>query len=62
LASLLGVNAPSHSVGRVLTEALAPAHRPASSIHRGVDQEDRSFPNVEGHGAGGGAGALGGSQ
>jgi hypothetical protein len=26
LASLLGINAPTHSVGRVLTEALAPAH------------------------------------
>jgi|SRR5579859_473672 len=30
LASLLGVNAPTHSVGRVLTEALAPTHRAAS--------------------------------
>jgi arylsulfatase A-like enzyme len=27
LASLLGINAPTHSVGRVLTEALAPANR-----------------------------------
>jgi predicted AlkP superfamily pyrophosphatase or phosphodiesterase len=27
LASLLGINAPTHSVGRVLTEALAPSHR-----------------------------------
>jgi arylsulfatase A-like enzyme len=27
LASLLGINAPTHSVGRVLTEALAPARR-----------------------------------
>jgi hypothetical protein len=26
LASLLGINAPTHAVGRVLTEALAPAH------------------------------------
>jgi hypothetical protein len=26
LASLLGVNAPTHAVGRVLTEALAPSH------------------------------------
>jgi hypothetical protein len=26
LASLLGINAPSHAVGRVLTEALAPPH------------------------------------
>jgi predicted AlkP superfamily pyrophosphatase or phosphodiesterase len=31
LASLLGINAPTHSVGRVLTEGLAPPHRnPAS--------------------------------
>jgi len=29
LASLLGINAPTHSAGRVLTEALAPAHRAA---------------------------------
>ena len=28
LASLLGINAPTHSVGRVLTEALAPHHMP----------------------------------
>lgn len=27
LASLLGINAPTHSVGRVLTEALGPLHR-----------------------------------
>ena len=27
LASLLGINAPTHSVGRVLTEALAPLHQ-----------------------------------
>jgi hypothetical protein len=27
LASLLGINAPTHAVGRVLTEALAPQHR-----------------------------------
>ena len=32
LASLLGINAPTHAVGRVLTEALAPAHH-------GVPQE-----------------------
>jgi arylsulfatase A-like enzyme len=33
LASLLGINAPTHAVGRVLTEALAPAReaRPPSS-------------------------------
>jgi hypothetical protein len=34
LASLLGINAPTHSVGRVLTEALAPAHHSSSAeIH-----------------------------
>jgi predicted AlkP superfamily pyrophosphatase or phosphodiesterase len=27
LASLLGINAPTHSIGRVLTEALVPPHR-----------------------------------
>jgi len=27
LASVLGINAPTHAVGRVLTEALSPAHR-----------------------------------
>ncbi len=30
LASLLGINAPTHATGRVLTEALAPARRGAS--------------------------------
>ncbi|MGA9798794.1 MAG: alkaline phosphatase family protein [Terriglobales bacterium] len=45
LASLLGINAPTHSVGRVLTEALAVPHRAASSMHGG---EDRNMPTVEG--------------
>jgi predicted AlkP superfamily pyrophosphatase or phosphodiesterase len=31
LASLLGINAPTHAVGRVLTEALAPAHHGTAS-------------------------------
>jgi len=31
LASLLGINAPTHSVGRVLTEALSPPHRGTNS-------------------------------
>jgi hypothetical protein len=31
LASLLGINAPTHAVGRVLTEAIAPAHRGANA-------------------------------
>jgi Type I phosphodiesterase / nucleotide pyrophosphatase len=30
LASLLGINAPTHAVGRVLTEGLAPPHRGAT--------------------------------
>jgi hypothetical protein len=37
LASLLGINAPTHSVGRVLTEALAQPHspeKPAASAER----------------------------
>ena len=33
LASLLGINAPTHAVGRVLTEALAPSRRGESSEH-----------------------------
>ncbi len=31
LASLLGINAPTHAVGRVLTEALVPAHHTENS-------------------------------
>jgi arylsulfatase A-like enzyme len=36
LASLLGINAPTHSVGRVLTEALAPPHPDAAedAVHQ----------------------------
>ncbi len=32
LASLLGINAPTHAIGRVLTEALAPAHGPQGDL------------------------------
>jgi predicted AlkP superfamily pyrophosphatase or phosphodiesterase len=35
LASLLGINAPTHAVGRVLTEALAPSHRSATPAGEG---------------------------
>ncbi len=49
LASLLGINAPTHSVGRVLTEALPPPRRVAGSAHGG-DREERSMPDVEGLG------------
>jgi len=45
LASLLGINAPTHSVGRVLTEILAPPRRTGNSSN-GVP--DRNLPNVEG--------------
>jgi predicted AlkP superfamily pyrophosphatase or phosphodiesterase len=39
-ASLLGINAPTHSVGRVLTEALAPVHhgKPAAAGDDGARQ------------------------
>jgi arylsulfatase A-like enzyme len=33
LASLLGINAPTHAIGRVLTEALVPAHHAESFSH-----------------------------
>src|SRR6266851_1187212 len=45
LASLLGINAPSHSIGRVLTEILAPPRRTANSSN---GASDRSSPGVEG--------------
>ena len=45
LASLLGINAPTHSVGRVLAEVLVAPHRAANSLHGG---DDRSMPTVEG--------------
>ncbi len=38
LASLLGINAPTHSVGRVLTEALAPVHHSTSPAATGEGQ------------------------
>jgi len=34
LASLLGINAPTHAVGRVLTEALAPSRSVESSVEK----------------------------
>ena len=39
LASLLGVTAPSHSVGRVLTAAFAPPERAPPSAHGGAPAE-----------------------
>jgi hypothetical protein len=49
LASLLGINAPSHAIGHVLTEALPPARRLPNAAH-GSDREERSMPSVEGLG------------
>jgi arylsulfatase A-like enzyme len=45
LASLLGINAPSHSIGRVLTEILAPPRRGATPSSGATD---RGSPAVEG--------------
>ena len=42
-ASLLGINAPTHAIGRVLTEALAPAHRAGNSIHEEIDWGGHGF-------------------
>ena len=48
LASLLGINAPTHSVGRVLTEALAPPHRgtapSGAGAHAGENQPGANRP------------------
>jgi arylsulfatase A-like enzyme len=49
LASLLGINAPSHAIGRVLTEAL-PASRRASTSSHGSERDERSAPSVGGRG------------
>jgi arylsulfatase A-like enzyme len=43
LASLLGINAPTHAIGRVLTEALAPARR-AEGVARPPDGQAPSKP------------------
>jgi arylsulfatase A-like enzyme len=44
-ASLLGINAPTHAVGRVLTEALAPA-RHAENSSRPPENLDRHAPDA----------------
>jgi len=53
LASLLGINAPTHAVGRVLTEMIAPPHRSSNSSSAAPD---RNLPRVEGRGLSSGAG------
>jgi hypothetical protein len=42
LASLLGINAPTHAVGRVLTEALTPAHHAESAADSAGSNAQRS--------------------
>ena len=51
LASLLGINAPSHAVGRVLTEALAP---PGASRVRPMEASGRSGARLTLRGVGSG--------
>jgi len=45
LASLLGINAPTHAVGRVLTEAVTEPHRAVNSRH-GIDRRQQSWPDA----------------
>jgi predicted AlkP superfamily pyrophosphatase or phosphodiesterase len=45
LASLLGINAPTHSVGRVLTEAIAPMHQ--TSPHQTSPHQTSNDTHVE---------------
>jgi arylsulfatase A-like enzyme len=42
LASLLGINAPTHAVGRVLTEALAPPHHAENSADSAASSSSSS--------------------
>jgi predicted AlkP superfamily pyrophosphatase or phosphodiesterase len=44
LASLLGINAPTHSVGRVLTEALAPPHNMSNPARKSGAASGESHP------------------
>jgi hypothetical protein len=47
LASLLGINAPTHAVGRVLTEAIAPAHHAENIVPPPVRSPKRPKPSGE---------------
>jgi arylsulfatase A-like enzyme len=47
LASLLGINAPSHAIGRVLTEALAPPHRAENSEPQPMRAPKKPQPSGE---------------
>jgi len=44
LASMLGINAPTHAVGRVLTEAVTQPRKAANSSH-GIDRREQSWPD-----------------
>jgi hypothetical protein len=48
LASLLGINVPTHAIGRVLTEALAPAHRAEGGARPPDGQAAPKPPSSEG--------------
>jgi predicted AlkP superfamily pyrophosphatase or phosphodiesterase len=45
LASLLGINGPTHAVGRVLTEALAPPHRAENPSPPAVKSPKNTLPS-----------------
>jgi predicted AlkP superfamily pyrophosphatase or phosphodiesterase len=47
LASLLGINAPTHAVGRVLTEALAPSHHAEVTAPPATRSPRSPKPSVE---------------
>jgi len=49
LASLLGINAPTHAVGRVLTEALATTHYPENTSATALGGRDAPESAREGH-------------
>jgi predicted AlkP superfamily pyrophosphatase or phosphodiesterase len=49
LASLLGINAPTHAVGRVLTEGLAPAQHSENPSASATDGPDALDSGREGH-------------
>ena len=47
LASLLGINMPTHAIGRVLTEALTPAHHAENSAPAGKSPKSSPKPASE---------------
>ena len=49
--SLLGINAPTHAIGRVLVEVLAPPRRLGNSAHHEGDRAKPGSPGGEDGGA-----------